>query len=61
MDGGKYSSISGRILTSDKLQNYNSFEEPNKIKPAVFKGASLKSNVITVQLPAFSVVVLELK
>ena len=34
--------VSGRILTSDKLQNYNSFENPNKIVPTAFNGAQLK-------------------
>lgn len=61
LDGAQYSAVTGRILTSPKLQNYNSFEEPNKITPAAFNGADLKSNVLTVKLPPFSVVVLELK
>ena len=58
---GKYTSMTGRILTSAKLQDYNSFENPTKIKPAEFKGASLKGNTINVKLPPYSVVVLELK
>jgi alpha-N-arabinofuranosidase len=58
---GKYTSMTARILTSAKLQDYNSFENPAKIKPAEFKGASLKGNTISVKLPPFSVVVLELK
>jgi len=57
---GKYATIKGRILTSTKLQDYNSFESPEKIKPAEFKGAELKGNTVTVKLPPFSVVVLEL-
>lgn len=59
--GGQYTSVTGRILTSDKLQNYNSFDTPDKIKPTTFNGAALKSNVLSVKLPPFSVVVLELK
>jgi alpha-N-arabinofuranosidase len=61
LDGGQYTSVTGRILTSSKLQNYNSFEEPDKIKPAPFTGASLKTNSLSVKLPPFSVVLLELK
>lgn len=61
LEGGQYTSVTGRILTSSKLQNYNSFDEPNKITPAAFSGASLKANTLTVKLPPFSVVVLELK
>jgi alpha-N-arabinofuranosidase len=56
-----YSAISGRILTSQKLQDYNSFENPGKIKPEVFKGAALKQNTVQVKLPPMSVIVLELK
>ena len=59
--GGKYSSVSGRILASGKIQDCNTFENPNKIKPGVFNAADLKGNALTVKLPAFSVVVLELK
>ena len=61
LDGGTYTSVTGRILTSNKLQNYNSFEEPDKIKPATFTGATIKANVLSIKLPPFSVVVLELK
>ncbi|QEC67989.1 alpha-N-arabinofuranosidase [Panacibacter ginsenosidivorans] len=57
----KLSNVTGRILTSSKLQNYNSFDEPDKIKPAVFNDASIKANTLNVKLPPFSVVVLELK
>ena len=61
LDGGKYTGVSGRILSSSKLQDYNSFQAPEKIKPAVFNGASLRGNTLQVQLPPFSVVALELK
>ena len=59
--GGQYSSVSGRILTSKKLQDYNSFENPNMIQPANFNEAKLAGNSLQVKLPPFSVVVLELK
>lgn len=61
IEGANYQSVSGRILTSDKLQNYNSFDNPEKIKPAAFNGARLGDNTLTLTLPPFSVVVLELK
>ncbi len=61
IDGGKYSTVSGRILSSAKLQDFNSFAQPDKIKPAVFNGAKLNGNTINVKLPPFSVVVLALK
>lgn len=54
-------SVTGRILRSDKLQDHNTFENPEKIKPTVFTNATIKGNTLTVKMPAFSVVVLELK
>jgi alpha-N-arabinofuranosidase len=61
IEGGKYTKVTGRILTSGKLQDHNTFENPEKIKPQIFTGASLKGNLLNVKLPPFSVVVLELK
>ena len=61
VNGATYKDISGRILKSDKLQNYNSFEKPNNIVPVEFKEAKLTNNKIQVKLPPFSVIVLELK
>jgi len=57
----KLSNVTGRILTSKKLQDYNSFTDPEKITPAIFKDAVLNKNSITVTLPATSVVVLTVK
>jgi len=61
VNGASFKTITGRILTSDKMQNYNSFENPDKIKPAAYAGAKLSGSSITLKIPAFSVVVLELK
>jgi alpha-N-arabinofuranosidase len=61
VSGANYTTVTGRILTSDKLQNYNSFANPNKITPAAFNGASLSGSSLKIKLPPFSVVVLELK
>ncbi len=54
-------SVTGRILQSEKLQDHNSFDNPGKIKPAVFNGANITGSIVTLKMPAFSVVVLELK
>ena len=56
-----YKSVSGRILKSAKVQDYNSFGDPEKIKPTDFKGAVLKKDGIKIEVPPFSVVVLALK
>ncbi len=61
IDGVKYTNVKGRILSSPKLQDDNTFENPDKIKPQTFNGASLKGNTLNVKLPPFSVVVLEMK
>jgi alpha-N-arabinofuranosidase len=59
--GTKYKSVAGTILNSSKIQDYNSFENPDKIKPAEFKGAMLKDSKLSVKIPPFSVVALEIK
>ena len=61
ISGANYASVTGRILTSDKLQNYNSFENPDKIKPVIFNQAILSKNSLKLKMPPFSVIVLELK
>ena len=61
INGANYTSVTGRILKSDKIQNYNSFEKPNNIVPVAYKDAKLNGNKLELTLPPFSVVVLELK
>lgn len=54
-------SVTGRILRSDKLQDHNTFDNPDKIKPTVFTNTILNGSSLSVKIPPFSVVVLELK
>ena len=61
VEGKKITKVTGRILTSSKLQDHNTFEEPDKIKPKIFTGASFKGNLLKLILPPFSLVVFELK
>lgn len=61
LDKATYKSVSGRILSSKTIQDHNSFEQPEKVKPVAFKGATVKNNQLEVTLPPASVVVLELK
>lgn len=56
--GANASKVQGTILTSDKMNTFNSFDVPEKIKPAKFEGASVSENKLTVSLPPMSVVVL---
>ena len=59
--GAKFTSVTGRVLAGEKLQDYNSFESPEKVKPGNFKDASVSGTTLRVKLPAHAVVVLELK
>ena len=59
--GQTVTSVTGRILTADRMNAYNSFESPNTVRPVAFTGARLSGETLTVQLPAKSLVSLELK
>ncbi|QNE38648.1 alpha-N-arabinofuranosidase [Hymenobacter sp. NBH84] len=61
LPGVNWKNVSGRILTSNSVSDYNTFEKPNNLKLAEFKGAKKKGGNLTVALPPKSVVVLELK
>ncbi len=50
----------GRILQSARIQDHNSFDEPDKILPQSFTGAVIKNNELNVSMPPASVVVLTL-
>ena len=58
LEGYNAKTVSGRILTSKKVDDYNDFLHPNIVAPATFKDAKLKKNVLTVKVPAKSLVVL---
>jgi alpha-L-arabinofuranosidase len=56
-----YNNIEGRILTAGNYTDINTFDLPAKVRPAIFSGAKKDGNDLVVELPAESVVVLELK
>lgn len=60
LKGIKAAGVTGRILTSAKVQDHNTFEQPTKVKPVAFTGAKLNGDDLTVTLPPVSVVVLEM-
>ncbi|MBQ9287436.1 MAG: alpha-N-arabinofuranosidase [Bacteroidaceae bacterium] len=51
----------GEILQGKEMGSYNSFQKPEEVKPAPFKGAKVKKGVLTLTLPAHSIVTLTLK
>jgi len=59
--GQDVSSVSGRVLTADRMNAHNTFEHPNRLTPSAFDGATLDGNTLTVKLPARSVVALQLQ
>ena len=61
LSGLGLSKVQGRILSSSKLQDHNSFENPNLITPKAYNQAALSNNNLQVTLPPFSVVVLALQ
>ena len=54
-------SVTGEILTSANLSDHNTFDKPDQVKCVAFNGAKLKNNTLTVELPAKSIVTLEIK
>jgi alpha-N-arabinofuranosidase len=62
LEGIAAKKVSGRVLTSDKLDGHNTFDQPDTVKPAVFNGAEVKAGgEIAMSMPARSVIVLEVQ
>jgi alpha-L-arabinofuranosidase len=56
-----FSKIDGQILTSEKFNDINTFVNPNKIVPKQFAGVKKNGENLVVEMPAKSIVLLELK
>ncbi|MEP7109122.1 MAG: alpha-L-arabinofuranosidase C-terminal domain-containing protein [Ferruginibacter sp.] len=61
LPGINWKTVQGQILTSKKLTDVNSFENPNNLKILSFNGANKDGDQLLVELPPQSVVMLELK
>ncbi|HLO53225.1 MAG TPA: alpha-L-arabinofuranosidase C-terminal domain-containing protein [Saprospiraceae bacterium] len=59
--GQSFTSCTGELLTSAKVDDHNSFENGNKITPKSIKNISIKNNLLNVEIPPFSVAVYRLK
>ncbi|MFY0624872.1 MAG: alpha-N-arabinofuranosidase [Reichenbachiella sp.] len=53
--------VTGAILKSSSIEDFNSFDKPKTIEPEAFKGFKKKGDKWIVEMPPFSVVVLEVK
>jgi alpha-N-arabinofuranosidase len=61
IEGHEVQTVTGRVLTADKLNAHNTFDEPGRVKPKLLKGINFLRNTITCTLPAKSVVLLTIK
>ncbi len=61
LKGASYRRVSGRILTSGRFNDINTFENKNLVSPAPFKNARLTKDLLEVKLPRLSVVSLTLE
>ena len=61
IEGYQAKNVNGRILTSKNVADYNDFQHPAIVAPADFKGATLKKGVLSVNVPAKSIIVLSIK
>jgi len=61
LNGSIGKTVSGQLLTANDITTYNSFEKPNQVVLATFKGATLKDGVLSLKMPSKSVVTVEIK
>jgi alpha-L-arabinofuranosidase len=59
--GTDLKSVTGTVLTADKMNAHNTFENPDRVAPKDFNGASIAEGKLITKLPAMSVVTLEIK
>ena len=53
-------SVKGHILTAKKINDYNSFDNPENITVNSFKDFKIKDGKLNVKMPAKSIVVLQM-
>lgn len=58
--GAKVSSVSGEILTAKEMNTFNDFDQNERVFPIKFSGAKLKGEKLIIDVPAKSVMMLEL-
>jgi ABC-type glycerol-3-phosphate transport system permease component len=58
VDGASPRAFTGEILTSAAMHAHNTFDKPDAVKPAVFKGARVKDGAVQIDVPPKSIIVL---
>ena len=61
LNGVNWSTVTGEIITSAKITDINTFEKKETIRPVAFSGAKKSGTELVADIPAKSVVVLEIK
>ncbi len=61
LNGAQAKGVTGEILTAAHINDYNSFDKPETVVPQPFKDARLRKGVLTLTMPAKSIVTLELQ
>lgn len=56
-----FTNVTGEILKSARLQDHNTFNQPDLVTPATFDGFKKNKGMISVEMPPFSVVVLTIR
>jgi alpha-N-arabinofuranosidase len=59
--GTDRTSVTGTVLTADKMNAHNTFEDPERVAIKNFNGAVIIGSKLKAELPAMSVVTLEIK
>ncbi|MCV9886372.1 alpha-N-arabinofuranosidase [Metabacillus halosaccharovorans] len=50
--------VRGEILTSENMNDRNTFEDPNAVEPAVFEGLNVNENELSFEIPPMSVLLI---
>ncbi len=61
LTGAPLASATGRILTASTIQALNTFQDPDAVRPKEFSGFKTADHGLEVELPAKSIVALELR
>ena len=61
LQGIKIKKVTAKILTADKINSYNSFNNPENVVVKSFKDFSIKNGDLIVQMPTKSIIVLQVE
>jgi len=60
LQGATVKTVCGTILTDDAMNAHNTYDDPTRLTPSEFSGATLDGDTLTIAMPAKSVVTLAL-